>query len=150
MLQPWTGLKTLPCVGTSQCPLFPCPLFPYLQGRVLPWGPYSVLSSSAISSCGMPKTENLVLGDAPFPPLCHVGSVASHSQIPTQGQVESILQSSSICSARPEHQNSGWTQALCPTSLFPYTHAPPPPHTSSNNTTPAPQAIPPKATFKLL
>jgi hypothetical protein len=52
-LQPQTGLRTLPCVGTNQRP----PL-------LLSWGPYSVLSSSPPYSVwdAMLRLRNLYLG----------------------------------------------------------------------------------------
>jgi hypothetical protein len=99
VLQPWTRLRTLTCVGTTQCPppLSPCPLFPYLRGLVPPWGPYSVLSSPVISSLGCWRLRTWYWGL----PLVHllptpssVESVASHSpdQMPTWGGMESVWQ----------------------------------------------------------
>jgi hypothetical protein len=66
-----------------------------LWGQVSPWGRYSVLSSSAISSMGCQRLRTWY-GGCPLSNPCHVGSVASHRQMPTQGHVESIWQSSRI------------------------------------------------------
>ena len=92
MLQPWTRLRTLSCVGTS---------LPLLSSHI--FGAESValelLFCSQLLSCiqsGMPEIKNLVPGAAPCPPPHRVGSVASHSQMPTQGCVESVRQSSHI------------------------------------------------------
>ena len=98
-------------------PLPPCPLFPYLQGLVLPWGPYSVLSSSAVSSMrcqrlrtcyrGLPLVHLLPCGVSGFTqPDAHVGPC------------------SPLTSACPEHRNSGPKQALSlpPLPLHPQPH----------------------------
>ena len=104
-------------MGTTQCPLSPCPLLPLAPGltdRAAPRGPilFSALLRCPVVS-GMPETENLLSLASMRPrdldlPLVHplwAGSIASHSQTPTQGRMESVQQSSA--SACPEHRNSG-------------------------------------------
>jgi hypothetical protein len=51
---------------------------------VLPCGPYSVLSSSAVSSMGCQRLRTWY-GGCPLSTPRRVGSVASHSQMPTGG-----------------------------------------------------------------
>ena len=75
--------------------LSPSALFLY------PQDPYSVLSSSAISRMGCQRLRTWY-GGCPLSTPCHVGSVASHSQMPTQGQVESVQQSSRVCLSRTQ------------------------------------------------
>ena len=65
-------------------PLFLCPLPISLGPIVSPWGPSSVLSSSAVSSMGCQRLRTWYRGlPLVHPQLC--GSVASHSQMPTEG-----------------------------------------------------------------
>ena len=61
MLQPLTGLRTVDCMGTTQHPHSPCPL-PLSLELSAAWGPYSVLSSSAISSVGCQRLTTWYLG----------------------------------------------------------------------------------------
>lgn len=117
MFQPLTGLKTFACVGTTQHPhpLSPCPLFLSLQGLVLPWGPYSVLSFSTVSNMGCWRLRTWYQR-MPLVHLPHcVGSVASHSQMPTRGPHGG--QSSCICPPRAP-RSSDWTRALSPSPLL--------------------------------
>jgi hypothetical protein len=91
-------------------PLSLCPL-PISPGpRVSPWGPYSVLSSSAVSSVGCQRLRTWY-GGCPVvhPPPHHVGSVDSHKQ------------PSSVC---PENQNSGGTEAFSPSPSSPIPTSP--------------------------
>ena len=79
-----------------------------------PQGPYSVLSSSAVSSVGCQRLRTWYQG-LPLVHPYHVGLVASHSQMPTWGHVESDQQSShiSLPSAPELWQDTG---SLPPTS----------------------------------
>ena len=97
-----------------QHPLFPCPLLPLSPlSSALPWCP-------AVS--GMPKTENLFPRTAPCPHPSKLGSMASHSQTPTQGHVKSEWQSFRIC---PHRAQEPWQDAgFFPLSLFPHAHCP--------------------------
>jgi hypothetical protein len=70
---------------------------------------------------GMPETENLVPRAAPCPPPCCVGSVASHSQMPTRGSVESMR--SLPCPPVPSTGTLAG-HGLSPSPLFPYTNSP--------------------------
>jgi hypothetical protein len=96
VLQPRTRLKTLACVGTTQRPLSPSTLSPYLHSLVPPRGPYSVPSSSAVSSMGCQRLRTWYWELPLVHPPTMWGSVALHRQMPTQGHVESIQQSSHV------------------------------------------------------
>jgi hypothetical protein len=68
VLQPQIWPRTLPCVGTIQCPLSLCPLFPLSPESSAALGS---LFCSQLLRCiqrGMPEAENLVPGAAPCPP----------------------------------------------------------------------------------
>ena len=115
MLQPLSGLRTLTCVGTS----LPSALFPYLWGLVLLRGPYSVLSSSAVSSMGCQRLRTWY-GGCPLSIPRHVVSVASHSRMPTRAEWKvSGSPPSSTCQDLARH-------GLSPSLLFPYSHSPAP------------------------
>ena len=111
MLQPWTGLRTLACVGTS-------------LSLPLPKSPGSLFCSQLLCNIqrGMPETEKLVSGVAPFPPPAvwgqwlHIARCALGAEWKVSG--------SPLTSACPEHRNSGRMRAFSPSLLFPYTHSP--------------------------
>jgi hypothetical protein len=63
-----------------------------------------------------PEASNCSLSTTPPPPH-GLGTVDSHSQTPTWGGKESMLQSSS--STQPEHQNSGRMQVFSHLLYFP-------------------------------
>ena len=91
--------------------LSPPAIFPYLQGVVLPWGPYSVLRFS--SDCiqhGMPETDNLVLGASPCPPPAMWGQWLHTARCPPRAEWK--VSRSPPPSACPEHSNSGRMWAL--------------------------------------
>ena len=97
------------------------PSLPYLQLQVLPQSPYSVLRSSAISSMGCQRLRTWYRGlPLVHPQLC--GSVASHSQMPTQGTWKAS--GSPPMSACPKHRNSVRTLAISlpalPLHLWPH------------------------------
>jgi hypothetical protein len=94
VLQPRTGLKTLTCVGTTQYLLSLCPLPVSLGPSAIP-GPLFCSQLLCHIQCGMPETETST-GGCPLSTPHHVGSVASHSQMPTWGHVEIVLQSSRV------------------------------------------------------
>jgi hypothetical protein len=54
------GVRTLACVGTTQWPSFPLPSLSVSPGP--PWGPYSVPSSSAVSSMGCQRLRTWYQG----------------------------------------------------------------------------------------
>jgi hypothetical protein len=110
VLQPWAGLKTLACVGTS----FPLPS----SCR----GPYSVLSSSAVSSMGCWRLRTWYRGL----PLVHLPAMWGqwlHIARWPPGALWKVS-SSPPASTCPEHRNSGRTPAL-PLSPLPI-HPPAP------------------------
>jgi hypothetical protein len=92
-------------VGTTQRPLSPSALFRYLRGLVPTRGPYSVLSSSAVSSVGCQTLRTWYRGlPLVHPMLCGV------SGFPPRAVWKAS--SSPPTSTRPDHRNSGWTRAL--------------------------------------
>jgi hypothetical protein len=103
VLQSWTRLRTLACVRTS----LPLPSLPYL------WSQGCSPRAPGIRSC-------------PLSIPCLVGSVASHSQMPTRGRVESVRQSSCVCLPR--------TQELWPVSGSHPPPCPPTPHSTHTRT----------------
>jgi hypothetical protein len=116
VLQPWIGPRTLAHVETTQCPLSPSPLLLSALGMMeLPLGPlfYSLVFHGVQWHLGCPRLRNLSLASVrsrnlrlkPCPPLSILGSMASYSQTPTQGLIESLQ--SPPASARSEHRNSG-------------------------------------------
>ena len=111
-----------PALGPSSTPLSPCPLLPSALGLISP-DPGDLILFSTLLWCpsvyGMPEAGNLVPRPAPCPSPPELGSMASHSQTPTWGHVESVWQSS--LSACPECGNSrGGTGFLpLPLSLLP-------------------------------
>ena len=105
--------------GTALHPLSPCFSLPFSprDDRAAPGAP---ILFSALPRCpavsGMPETENLLslasarprdlglpLFHPPPPPPARWGSVASHSQTPTRGHVESMWQSSCFHLPRAGH-----------------------------------------------
>jgi hypothetical protein len=131
VFQSQTGLRTLACVGTS----LPLPSSRISRAESVTPG---LLFCSQLLCCiqrGMPETKNLVPGTALCPPLptrC-VGSVASHSQMPTRGCMDSIQQSSRV--HLPRAQELWWDSGILPPPpIFPYTHVPTDPSTLSHVT----------------
>ena len=61
-LQPRTGLRALACMKNHPAPPSPPAFFPYSRGQVLPWGSYSVLSSSTVSSVRCRRLRTWYLG----------------------------------------------------------------------------------------
>ena len=122
MLQPLTGLRTLDCMGTTQHPLSPCPL-PLSPGRVPPQGPYSVLSSSALSSVGCQKLRTWYLGlPLVHHPLCGVsGLTQPDAHLGPHGK-----HSSGLCHLPA--QITGTLVGHGHTLLLPSSHTPMAPH----------------------
>ena len=87
------------------------------QGPVLPQGPYSVLSSSVVSSVGCLRLGTWYLGL----PLVHhlLSGVSGFTQPDTypgpRGKCGAVL----LWSASPEHRNSDGTQVLSHSHLSP-------------------------------
>ena len=81
----------------------PCPLLPLAPGLTeLPLRTpilFSALPRCPVES-GMPKAENLVPRTVPGPPPTKLSSMASYSQTPTQGCVESMHQTFLVCPPR--------------------------------------------------
>ena len=140
MLQPWTRPRTLTQCGNHTAPPSLLALHPGDEQTAGGWG--GLILFSALLQCpavsGMPEAENLVPGVAPCPPPTELGSVASHSQTPTWGRVESVQQSFHT-SACPEHQNSGRTQIF---SHSPYSSTPTTPHSIGFQTAPPHRPLP--------
>ena len=83
----------------------------YLQGVVLPWGPYSVLRFSSYSiQHGMPETDNLVLGASPCPPPAMWGQWLHTARCSPRAVWKAS--GSPPMSTCPEHRNSGGMRAL--------------------------------------
>jgi hypothetical protein len=126
VLQPRIELRTLTCMGPS----FPLPSLPASPGPGAARGPYSVLSSSAISSVGCWRLRTWY-GGCPLSTPCRVGSVSSHSQIPTLGPVESVRQSSCVCLPRAQELWPDMGSVPSPSSPIPphplLSFFPPPP-----------------------
>jgi hypothetical protein len=102
-------------VGTTQDPLFPPALSSLISvPKAAPGAPYSVHHIQL----GMPEAENLVPGAAPFPPPAVWGQWLNTVRCPPRATCLTVLQVTPppCC---PEHWNSGRTQALSPTPLFP-------------------------------
>ena len=101
----------------------PLPDFSSFWSRspVPPRGPHSVLSSSVVSSVGCWRLGTWCLGL----PLVHhrrVGSLASHSQTPTRGRMESMRHSSHVRLPRAPER---WQDAgSFPLPSFSHTHGP--------------------------
>ena len=97
-------------MGTTQRPLCPCPFFLLTLGggRLGPPPPR-----------GPPVALECPLFTLPPPSW---GPVGSHSQTPTQGHVESMLQSS--CVRLPRAPELWWDMGFLLLSLFPHTHCP--------------------------
>jgi hypothetical protein len=116
------GLKILAYVGTTQHipSSFPLPPLPIISlGPSAAPGPLFCSQFLHRIQHEMPETENLA---APCPPHpCCVGSVASHSEMPTRGCMESVWLSSCIHLPREQELYAG---SLLPTSY----HTPTAPH----------------------
>ena len=108
--------KWEPPSALSPCPLLPSALGPSFCSALL-WCP-------AVS--GMPQTENLLPRTAPCGPEWLAGSVASHSQTPTPGRVESEWLSSRV--HPPRAPELWWDAGFLPLPLFPHAHCPAGPH----------------------
>ena len=119
VLQPWTGPRTLPIVGTTQNPPSPPALSSLCPGA--DWAdPRAPILFSALPWCpsfpGMPEAENLLPRTAPCPPPAELGSVASHNQTSTWVCVESMWQSFPVHQSRPQEL---WQEASFSHSLYP-------------------------------
>ena len=118
--QPQTGPRTLACVGTTQyLPLsLPSPPFGPRDDRAAPGAP---IPFSALLWCpsvyGMPEAGNLVPRTAPCPPPSELGYMASHSQTPTRGRIESVRQSFHFCP--PRAPELWWDSGFSPTLFIP-------------------------------
>jgi hypothetical protein len=117
-LQPLIGSRTLASVRTIKRPLtLPPPFVPGAQCH--PGVPYSVLSSSAISSVGWWKLGTWCLG---LPLVHHPPSWDQWlhtARYPPWGHVESLWQSSHIF--RPRAPELWWDTGFLPLP-FPHTH----------------------------
>jgi hypothetical protein len=114
----------LACVGTNKRPR-PCPFLPSVLGSVLRgWagGGHSVLSFSAVSNVGCQRLGTWCLGLSLVHHQLSWDSMASHSQIPTQGLMESMRQSSCVC--LPKAPELWWDMVSLPLPSFPHTHSP--------------------------
>ena len=126
VLQTQTGLKTLTCLGTNQCSPSPPALSSNISGAEChPWGPYSLLSSSAISSVECRRLRTWYWGLPLVHPLpCGVSGLTqpdAHPRCPPGATWKAS--SSPPMSTCPEHLNSDQRQALS-LPIYPYVHAP--------------------------
>jgi hypothetical protein len=103
-------------------PLYPCSLFPYLWSLMPPQGPYSVLSSSAVSSVGCQRLRTWYWGLPLIHPSPALWGQWLHIARCPPGAAWKASGSSSA-SACPEHRNSGQMWALSHSPL-PNTHGP--------------------------
>ena len=109
--------------------LFPLPSPPFGPGAdEQPLGPSFCSQLLRGIQSGMPEAGNLVPRTAPCSQPTQLGSVASHSQMPTWGLVESMRQSSRVHQPRPPEL---WWEAGSLPSFppHPWLHIGPPPST---------------------
>jgi hypothetical protein len=118
--------------------LSPCPLLPSAPELTQLLRAPICSQLFCIIQCGMLEAGNLVPRTATCPPPAELGSVASHSQIPTQATC-----GSPPASACPEHRNSGGTRVLSPLSPTPMA-----PHPSIHPSIP-PSFLPPSLPHSL-
>jgi hypothetical protein len=108
-------------MGTTQRPPSSSALFPYLLGLVPPQGPYSVLSSSAISSGGCQRLRTWYLElSLVHTQLCGVSSF-------TQPDAQPGLHGKHLTVFLCMPTQSTGTLARCgffPFPIFPHTHGP--------------------------
>ena len=107
-------------------PLSLCPLPISLEPRVLPWDPYSVLRSSAISSMGCQRLRTWYWGlPLVHPPQCGVSGLTQTDAHPGLHGKHSAVLPQMLAQSTGTLAGSG----LSPSPLFPY----PQPHNESCN-----------------
>jgi hypothetical protein len=120
-LQPRTGLRALACMKNHPAPPSPPAFFPYSRGQVLPWGSYSVLSSSTVSSVRCRRLRTWYLG---LPLVHHLpcGVSGLTQRAVHSGPSGKHAQSSRAC--LPRAQELWPNVGSLPFSSFPHTHGP--------------------------